>query len=228
MLIKPSLTIRNGHPALSRFRIFVYGLAITLISLALVGLSLPAKEQSLVKQNSKNEIEKVISEQETIDFRKKIESQHQNISDEDRPLFKWPQVNYNESIAKVSLADNRTILKAVGKPIADKEEGTNQNGEPLQSYWFSKNLINYLKLDLSREFIDVAWAFDAKDPTKATAVFEDGQRITRALLGGQAGIALYEYIAKGGKLDELHLDDGTVIRNARCGQSMCRYQIQRD
>ncbi|TVT83451.1 hypothetical protein FPV60_07735 [Acinetobacter colistiniresistens] len=166
-------------------------------------------------------------DQEAEDYRKKIAEQHQVLADEDRPQFEWPKVDYTKAVAKVGLQHDKAILKAVGKTIADQEDATNQNGEPMQSYYFSKDLANYLQLDLSREYIDVAWKYDGKDPVKATAVFEDGQRITRALLGGQAGSALYENIAKGGKVDELHLEDGTVIKNARCGQSMCRYQVAR-
>ena len=39
--------------------------------------------------------------------------------------------------------------------------------------------------------------------------------------------ALYENISKGGKVDFLSLDDGTEIKNARCGANMCRYQVSR-
>lgn len=168
------------------------------------------------------------NDQNTDQYREKIEAQQQALEDEDRPQFEWPQVDYTKAVAKVNLNDDKDILKAVGKAAADQEDATNQNGEPMQSYYFSKDLANYLRVDLSREYIDVAWAFDSKDPAKATTAFEDGQRITRALLGGQAGSALYENIAKGGKVNELHLEDGTVIKNARCGQSMCRYQVERN
>ncbi|MDM1022091.1 hypothetical protein QSV37_17605 [Acinetobacter sp. VNK23] len=156
-----------------------------------------------------------------------VEAQQQALADEDRPHFEWPKVDYTKAVAKVNLLNDKAILKATGKPIMDQENSTNQNGEPMVSYWFSKDLTNYLQIDLSREFIDVAWGFNAKDAAKATAAFEDGQRITRALLGGQDGSALYENIAKGGKIDELNLEDGTVIKNARCGQFMCRYQVVR-
>lgn len=180
-------------------------------------------EISPTEQKSQAEID-----QEAEEYKQKVLKQQQALTDEDRPQFEWPKVDYTKAVAKVGLNDDKAILKSVGKTIADQEDATNQNGEPMRSYYFSKDLANYLQLDLSREYIDVAWAFDGKDPAKATAVFEDGQRITRALLGGQAGSALYENIAKGGKVDELHLEDGTVIKNARCGQSMCRYQVERN
>ncbi|RSC23031.1 hypothetical protein [Acinetobacter sp. FDAARGOS_515] len=155
------------------------------------------------------------------------QAHYEKLAEEDKPHFNWPKVDYTKAVAKVDLHNDKAIIKAVGKPVADQEKGTNQNGEPMMSYWFNKDLSNYLQLDLSREFIDVAWNFDAKDQAKATVAFIDGQRITRALLGGQDGSALYENIVKGGKIDELNLEDGTVIKNARCGQSMCRYQVVR-
>ncbi|EPH33262.1 hypothetical protein [Acinetobacter gyllenbergii] len=167
------------------------------------------------------------NDQNTDRYREKIEAQQQALEDEDRPQFEWPRVDYTKAVATVDLRNDKAILKAVGKTVADQEESTNQNGEPMQSYYFSKDLANYLRVDLSREYVDVAWSFDAKEPAKASVVFNDGQKITRALLGGQAGSALYENIAKGGKVEELHLEDGTVIKNARCGQSMCRYQVAR-
>ncbi|WP_227558894.1 hypothetical protein [Acinetobacter calcoaceticus] len=243
LLIKPSWTALQGKPALTRGKISIYGISASIISILLIGIFAPPVEQEN-KKNAQKPIEKTSEptvkklqptvektqleiEQEAEDFREKIAAQHQELANADRPHFEWPKVDYTKAVAKVGLHDDKAIVKAVGKKVADQEDATNQNGEPMQSYYFSKDLTNYLQLDLSREYIDIAWAFDAKDPVKATAVFEDGQRITRALLGGQAGSALYENIAKGGKIDELHLEDGTVIKNARCGQSMCRYQIER-
>lgn len=178
-----------------------------------------------------NEIEKtsqISNDQDVQEYQAKIEAQQNALAEEDRPQFDWPAVNYTKAISKVDLHNDKAIIKAVGKPVVDQEEGANQNGEPMQSYWFSKNLASGLEVSLSREYIDIAWEFDAKDPENANAAFEDGQRITRALLGGQDGGALYENIAKGGKVDELHLEDGTVIKNARCGQTMCRYQVVRN
>jgi hypothetical protein len=97
----------------------------------------------------------------------------------------------------------------------------------MTTYYFSDDLRNGLELSLSREFVDVAWKYDQDKPEKATAVFEDGQRISRALLGGQDGAALYEKISKGGSAESFLLKDGTEIKNARCGSSVCRYQIVR-
>lgn len=244
LLVKPSLSAVRGKSPLSRGKITLYGVAVSLFSFAMIGVFAPPAEQG-TKKSVQESLEntnapKAEIDQKTEDNKPPFEltddpkqnaanaqAHYEKLADEDRPQFEWPKVDYTKSVAKVSLHDDKAILKAVGKTIADQEDATNQNGEPMQSYYFSKDLANYLQVDLSREYIDVAWAFDAKDPAKATAVFEDGQRITRALLGGQAGSALYENIAKGGKVDELHLENGTVIKNARCGQSMCRYQIER-
>lgn len=180
-------------------------------------------EISPTEQKSQAEID-----QEAEEYKQKVLKQQQALTDEDRPHFEWPKVDYTKAVAKVNLYDDKAILKAVGKPVIEQEKGANQNGEPMTSYWFDKQLASGLELALSREYIDVAWSFNANDQAKASASFEDGQRITRALLGGQDGGAIYENIAKGGKIDELSLDDGTVIKNARCGQSVCRYQVVRN
>lgn len=243
LLVKPSWTSIHGKPALSRGKIGLYGISASVISFILIGIFAPPVEEGTnksIQESTENtnapKVEKIQPkvektqteiEQDAEDYREKIAAQHQELANADRPQFEWPKVDFTKAVTKVGLHDDKAILKSVGKTIADQEDATNQNGEPIQSYYFSKDLANYLQLDLSREYIDVAWAFDGKDPAKATAVFEDGQRITRALLGGQAGSALYENIAKGGKVDELHLEDGTVIKNARCGQSMCRYTVIR-
>ncbi|WP_336142796.1 hypothetical protein [Acinetobacter sp. 102] len=257
LLVKPSLSAVRGKSPLSRGKISLYGVAVSLFSFAMIGVFAPPAEQgtkksveeSLEKTNTpkaekvqpKIDKTQAVIDQEAEDNKPPFEltddpkqnatnaqAHYEKLADEDRPHFNWPKVDYTKAVAKVDLRNDKAILKAVGKTVADQEEATNQNGEPMQSYYFSKDLANYLQVDLSREYVDVAWAFDAKDSAKATAAFEDGQRITRALLGGQAGNALYENIAKGGKVDELHLENGTVIKNARCGQSMCRYQVERN
>lgn len=145
----------------------------------------------------------------------------------DKPHFDFPPVDYNQAIAKVDLTSDRAILNALGKPVVEKEKGSNSNGEPMVTYWFDKRPIYGVSIELSREFIDVAWQFHAEDKAASTQSFNDGQRITRALLGGKSGSDLYENIAKGLKYDELSLDDGTVIQNARCGSFICRYRILR-
>lgn len=54
----------------------------------------------------------------------------------------------------------------------------------MTTYYFSDNSRNSLELSLSREFVDVIWKYDASNINKANAVFNNGQRISRALLGG--------------------------------------------
>lgn len=251
LLIKPSFTACNGKAALSRGRIFLYGFTASILSVAMIGVFAPkvSSEQLDIEQFSddktdvslkdgvivvspndktKHQKTQVEIDQDAKDYKQKVLAQQNALAEDDRPKFDWPPVNYTKAINKVDLHNDKAIIKAVGKPVVDQEEGANQNGEPMQSYWYSKNLASGLEVSLSREYIDIAWAFDAKDPENANAAFEDGQRITRALLGGQDGGALYENIAKGGKVDELHLEDGTVIKNARCGQTMCRYQVVRN
>ncbi|MDN5626053.1 MAG: hypothetical protein L0G96_23185 [Acinetobacter sp.] len=148
-------------------------------------------------------------------------------AEKDRPQFDVPAVDYTSPVAMVDLQNDKEIIAAVGLPVIEKEDGANQNGEPMTTYYFSDDLRNGLELSLSREFIDVAWKYDQDKPEKAAGVFEDGQRISRALLGGQDGAALYEKISKGGNAESFLLKDGTEIKNARCGSNVCRYQIAR-
>lgn len=164
------------------------------------------------------------------DFDKKqaeIEKSIAEQAEQDRPHFDVPAVDYTTPVAKVNLHNDKEIIAAVGSPVVEKEDGANQNGEPMTTYYFSDDLRNGLELSLSREFVDVAWKYDQDKPEKAAAVFEDGQRISRALLGGQDGAALYEKISKGGNAESFVLKNGTEIKNARCGSSVCRYQIVR-
>lgn len=191
----------------------IYPLILTILALGACSndspqVSEPAKAEFDKKQA---EIEKNIAEQ----------------AEQDRPQFDVPAVDYTTPVAKVNLQDDEEIIAAVGSVVVEKETGANQNGEPMTTYYFSEDLRNGLELSLSREFVDVIWKYDQENPEKAAAVFEDGQRISRALLGGKDGAALYENISKGRQIDLLTLDDGTVVKNARCGSSMCRYVVER-
>lgn len=191
----------------------IYPIILTIITLVACSDNTPQKTDSAKAEFDKKqaEIEKNIAEQAA----------------KDRPQFEVPAVDYTSPVAKVNLQDDKEIIAAVGLPVVEKEDGANQNGEPMTTYYFSDDLRSGLELSLSREFVDVAWKYDQDKPEKATAVFEDGQRISRALLGGQDGAELYEKISKGGNAESFALNDGTEIKNARCGQSMCRYQVAR-
>lgn len=155
------------------------------------------------------------------------QAHYEKLAEEDKPHFNWPRVDYTKTVAKVDLNNDKAILKAVGKPVQDTENVGDADGEPMKSYWFSKQPAYGLQIDLSRQAIKVMWQFQEKEPTKATEAFEDGQRITRALLGGKVGSELYENMAKGLKYDEITTDDGIVIKNARCGAWACRYEVLR-
>ncbi|HAV5431508.1 TPA: hypothetical protein JI046_12935 [Acinetobacter baumannii] len=173
-----------------------------------------------------------IKSQEKIDkeaeqYKKEILKQQHELAESDKPQFDWPKVKYNQPVSKVDLHIDSEILKAVGKPIVDQEDSTKHKGEPSKTYWFSKDLSNYLQIDLSQEFIEVTWHFDSQNIDKSTATFEEGQKITRALLGNKTGGELYEHISEGLKYKELVLDEGIVVQNARCGQFVCRYRILR-
>lgn len=161
--------------------------------------------------NKQTELEKNIAEQ----------------AEQDRPQIEVPAVDYTSPVAMVDLNNDAEIVASVGLPVVEKESATNQNGEPMTTYYFSDDLRNGLELSLSREFVDITWQYDSKDLAKSNAVFEAGQNITRALLGGKDGADLYEKITKGSKFESISLDDGTVIQNARCGASVCRYEVLR-
>nr|WP_254627304.1 hypothetical protein [Acinetobacter lactucae] len=179
------------------------------------------------KQTQKEASDTAAADQKAAEIRQQYEDRQTELEEEDKPHFDWPKVDYTQAVAKVDLNDDQAIIKAVGKPVVEQEKLTNENGEPATTYYFSKTITSGLEVTLSREFIDVIWQFNSKEPVKASAIFNDGQRITRALLGGKEGAALYENIAKGNKVDFLSLDDGTEIHNARCGAYACRYQVAR-
>lgn len=250
LLVKPSLTAIKNKSPLSRLKILVYGFLATLFSMVMIGITAPkvdskkfdvekfSDDQVKVSQDKDGKIVVAPVEQqenkppfELTDNPKQnvanAQAHYEKLADEDKPHFDWPRVDYTKTVAKVDLNNDKAILKAVGKPVQDTENSGDENGEPMKSYWFSQQNAYGLQIDLSREAIKVMWQFDAKEPVKATAAFEDGQRLTRALLGGRVGSELYENIAKGLKYDEITTDDGIVIKNARCGAWACRYEVLR-
>ena len=205
----------NGSPLLYKLLIMkrIYPLIFFLLTLtACSNETQQATDTSQAEFDKKQtEIEKNIAEQ----------------AEQDRPQFEFPAVDYTSPVAKVDLKNDKEIVASVGLPLVEKESGANQNGEPMTTYYFSDDLRNGLELSLSREFVDVAWKYDASNTQKAYAVFEDGQRITRALLGGEIGAALYTSIIKGSDIDAMSFEDGTEVNHARCGESVCRYQVVR-
>lgn len=249
LLIKPSLTAIKNKSPLSRLKILVYGFLATLFSIIMIGFTTSkvdnkelnveqfSDDQVKVSQDKDGKIvvapvEQKEKTQADIDkdaakIRQQFEDRKAELGEEDKPHFDWPRVDYTKTVAKVDLSNDQGILKAVGKPVVEKEKTGNQNGEPATTYYFSKSLASGLDITLSRELIDVKWQFDSTDPAKASAIFEDGQRVTRALLGGKVGSDVYENIAKGLKYDEITTDDGIVIKNARCGAWACRYEVLR-
>lgn len=249
LLIKPSFIAREGKAPLPRLKIFIYGLLATMISIIMIGLTSPkvdnkklnveqfSDDQVKVSQDKDGKIVVAPVEQQektqadidkdAAEIRQQFEDRKAELGEEDKPHFDWPRVDYTKTVAKVDLSNDQGILKAVGKPVVEKEKTGNQNGEPATTYYFSKSLASGLDITLSRELIDVKWQFDSKDPAKASAIFEDGQRITRALLGGKVGSDVYENMAKGLKFSEIVTTDGITLKNVRCGASICRYGIVR-
>lgn len=191
----------------------IYPIILTILALAACSDNTPQTTDTAKAEFDKKqaEIEKSIAEQ----------------AEKDRPQFDVPAVDYTSPVAMVDLQNDKEIIAAVGLPVIEKEDGANQNGEPMTTYYFSDDLRNGLELSLSREFVDVVWKYDQDKPEKAAAVFEDGQRITRALMGGKVGGELYEKMVKGMKFEELQLDENLFVNKARCGESICRYQVLR-
>lgn len=250
LLIKPSLTARGNKVALPRLKIFVYGMLASFASLVMVGLTSPkvdnkklnveqfSDDQVKVSQDKDGKIVVAPVEQQenkppfelTNNPKQNVanaQAHYEKLAEEDKPHFDWPRVDYTKTVAKVDLSNDQAILKAVGKPVVEKEETGNKNGEPATTYYFSKSLASGLDITLSRELIDVKWQFDSTDPAKSSTIFEDGQRITRALLGGKVGSDVYENMAKGLKFSEIVTTDGITLKNVRCGASICRYEIVR-
>ncbi|WP_287001096.1 hypothetical protein [Acinetobacter sp.] len=249
LLIKPSLTALKNKPPLPRLKILVYGFLATLFSMVMIGLTAPkvdpkkldveqfSDDQVKVSQDKDGKIVVAPVEQkektqadkdkDAAQIRQQFEDRKAELDEEDKPHFGWPRVDYTKTVAKVDLSHDQAILKAVGKPVVEKEQSGDQNDEPSTIYYFSKDLSNGLDITLSRTSIHVNWQFDAKDSAKATAAFEDGQRITRALLGGKVGSDVYENMAKGLKFSEIVTIDGITLKNVRCGASVCRYEVLR-
>lgn len=225
---------------MSRKTIGIGGTVLSLIFLFIVGtLAPPAPKPAVDDEIPKNTVSAIEPETENLtktqaeinkeaeQYRQKVKAQQQALANEDKPQVEVPAVDYTSPVAKVDIHNDQEIVAAVGLPVVEKENGADQNGEPMTTYYFSQDLSNGLEMGLSREFVDVAWKYDSKDATKSNAAFEAGQQITRALLGGKDGAALYEKISKGGNAESYSLKDGTEIHNARCGQFMCRYQVVR-
>jgi len=226
-------TLRKGYSKTARIVSFGYLALAFLAFFALPKQPQKVEHPTIQTENKqtnpiKTEAEKTTeADAQAKQLKQQFEDRKAELEEEDKPHFEWPKVDYTQAVAKVDIKDDQAIIKAVGKPVADQKKLTNEKGEPATTFYFSKTNASGLEITLSREFIDVAWQFNSKEPEKAAEFFNDGQRITRALLGGKEGAALYENIAKGGKVDFLSLDDGTEIHNARCGAYMCRYQVVR-
>lgn len=58
-------------------------------------------------------------------------------------------------------------------------------------------------------------------------MFKDGEDISKSLLGDDGQI-LFKKISKGDKFKEISLNNGAVVKNARCDNSSCHYSILRE
>jgi hypothetical protein len=162
-------------------------------------------------------------------FREKAEKHMEELAIErsnDKPGFDWPRVDFTKPVAKVNLHDDQAIIKAVGVPVVDKEQATDPDGEPSTIYFFDESNINVLQLELSRTRIAVMWRYDSADKESSTKIFNQGQQLTRAILGGKDGAYLYEALAKGLRFDEQAFDE-VVISNAKCSKLACLYEVGR-
>lgn len=226
-LIFSWFTLQKGYSKTAKIISFGWLFLTILLSLLLnLGSdSVPPKHVSVENVETiepKKEQQQAVLKSEPV---QKIVEPKEKSEQQESQIFTPPDVDYTKPVAKVSLDNDKAILKAVGKLVVEKEKSSDENGEPQTIYFFSSDN-NGLEIALSRTEIDVAWQFDRKDPKEATAIFEDGQRITRALLGGE-GAELYEVISKGQEISQVQLRDGTIVKSARCGDFRCRYKILR-
>lgn len=134
------------------------------------------------------------------------------------------QLNMDKPVKRVTnLHDDKQIVKAVGVPVVDKEKSPAVEDLPaVTSYWFSKEIGNGLELHLAKPYIEVYWNVDKKDKNVA----QQALNISRSLLGDENGKELYNRLTSGEEFQELELGK-YKITSARCGQFICRYQIQR-
>jgi len=128
-------------------------------------------------QAQKDASDTAAADQKAAEIRQQYEDRQAELEEEDKPHFDWPKVDYTQAVAKVDIKDDQAIIKAVGTPVVEQEKLTNENGEPATTYYFSKNVSSGLEITLSREFIDVAWQFNSKEPVKASAIFNDGNAL---------------------------------------------------
>ncbi|TCM66984.1 hypothetical protein EC844_11025 [Acinetobacter calcoaceticus] len=54
--------------------------------------------------------------------------------------YERPALNYSKSVSKVDLYDDEAIIKAVGKPVIEKEEKFDKDGELRRIYMYKKNM----------------------------------------------------------------------------------------
>lgn len=227
-LIFSWFTLQKGYSKTAKIVSFSWLVLIILLSLLLnLGShSVPPKQVTVENVETiepKKEKQQAVVKPEPV---QKIVEPKEKLEQQESQTFTPPDIDYTKPVAKVSLENDKAILKATGKPVIEKEKSSDENGEPQTIYFFSSHIASGLEVALSRTEINVAWQFDRKDPKEATAIFEDGQRITRALLGGE-GAELYEVISKGQEISQIQLRDGTIVKSARCGDFVCRYKILR-
>ncbi|MHA3081376.1 hypothetical protein [Acinetobacter sp. ANC 5502] len=225
-LIFSWVTLQKGYSKTAKIISFSW-LVLGILFYLLVNLVNSVPQNHVASQNveaveSKKEQQQATEKPKAVP---KVAESKEKSEQQEAQTFTPPEVDYTKPVAKVSLDNDKAILKAAGKPVIEKENASDGNGEPQIIYFFSSDN-NGLEIALSRTEINVAWQYDRKDPKEATAIFEDGQQLTRALLGGE-GAELYEAIAKGQEVSQVQLRDGTVVKSARCGDFRCRYKILR-
>lgn len=142
-------------------------------------------------------------------------------------IFKDNQSDNYKKFNKFNLKDDIAILETINKPIVYQLNATNIYGQKLTTYYFSTDLKNSIDITLSRYTIYFSLSFDKNNIYSFNQVFKDGEDISKSLLGDDGQI-LFKKISKGDKFKEIFLNNGAVIKNARCDNSSCHYSILRE
>lgn len=112
------------------------------------------------------------------------------------------------------------VLKQITLPL----QKTEKESEIVTNYYYQDQSKNKLVIGIASDFIDVSWTFKTL-PDEKSEVVTQAKTLTQSLLGEEWN-SLYSAITEGGTVDYLSQDNGIVITDAGCTQTMCGYQVK--